>query len=177
MKKLMISAAALMIAVAAHGQGQFLFNTRDITAGNNVTFTLGGTPATGADLFVEVLAGKDAASLVPLAGTLPLNRTGTGAGDTSPFSNIYTVPGLAGGTSAVVGYRAYQGTSYATASAAQKSDLQLATSNVTLTEPPTPPNEVALGTHAVAIGTVPEPATLALGFLGLGSLLLLRRRS
>jgi hypothetical protein len=175
MKKLMISAAALMIAVAAHGQGQFLFNTRDIAAGNNVTFMFNGALATGTDLFVEVLAGKDAASLVPLAGTLPLNRTGAGAGYTSPFSNIYTVPGLAGGTSALVGYRAFQGATYAASSA--KSELQLATANVTLSEPPTPPNEVALGVKSVSFAVIPEPATLALGLLGLGSLLMFRRRS
>jgi len=176
MKKLIISASALFIAVAAHGQGQFLFNTRDIAAGNNVTFNFNGAPATGSDLFVEVLAGKDQASLTALAGTLPLNRTGTGAGYTSPFSGIYTVPGLAGGTSALVGYRAFQGTDYATSTA--KSDLQLATANITLSEPPTPPGEVALGVKTVAFGsTVPEPTTLALGFLGLGSLLMLRRRS
>lgn len=175
MKKLMISAAALMIAVAAHGQGSFLFNTRNIAGGNNVTFQLNGAPATGADLFVEVLAGKDAASLTPLTPTLPLNRTGAGAGYTQPFSNIYTVPGLAGGTSAVVGYRAFQGANYA--GSLTRTDLQLASANVTLTEAPTPPNEVALGTKSVAFAVIPEPTTLALGFLGLGSLLMLRRRS
>jgi len=174
MKKLMISAAALMIAVAAHGQGSFLFNTRDIAAGNNVTFQFNGAPATGSDLFVEVLAGKDAASMIPLAGTLPLNRAGAGAGYTQPFSQIYSLPGVASGD-VLVGYRAFQGATYAGSSA--KSELQMALSPVTLTVAPTPPNEVSLGVKSVAFAAVPEPATLALGFLGLGSLLMLRRRS
>jgi uncharacterized protein (TIGR03382 family) len=181
MKKLILTVAALMVAAAAYGQGQFLFNTRDIAAGNNVTFTLGGAPATGSDIFVEVLAAADAAGLAnatPLAPALPLNRTGAGAGYTSPFSQIYTTT-LAGGT-ANIGYRAYQGTSYA--AAANKSDLittQLGGNTpltVALTTPPTPPNEVALGTGTVTIGVIPEPGTMALGLLGLGSLLLFRRR-
>jgi MYXO-CTERM domain-containing protein len=180
MKKLIITAAALMVAAAAaYGQGQFLFNTHDTSATppNNVQFTFNGQPATGSDLFVQVLAGKDAASLAPVTGTLgsnlPLNRpAGKGAGYTNPFSDIYTVPGMAGGSSATVGYVAYQGSSYATA--VNKSALTLATSPIALTEPPTPPSEVALGTQTVSI--VPEPATWALGLLGLGSLLAIRRR-
>jgi len=177
MKKLITTAAALMTAAAVYGQGTFLFNTHDVSAGNNVTFTLNGSPATSAnnDLFVEVLAGKDASSLVALTPTLPLNRTGAGAGYTNPFSNIYTVAGMAGGSVATVGYRAYQGSSYAAGTATSK--LTIADATVTLTEPPTPPNEVALGTHTIGIVTVPEPGTLALGLLGLGSLLVIRRRS
>lgn len=179
MKKLILTAAALMVAAAAYGQGQFLFNTRDIAAGNNVTFTLNGTPASGSDIFVEVLAGSAAGNLSPLTPALPLNRTGSGAGYTSPFSQIYTTT-LAGGN-AFVGYRAYQGASYATGTAV--SDLittKLGTGDalsIALTTPPTPPNELALGTGTVAIRTVPEPGTLALGLLGLGSLLLFRRRN
>lgn len=181
MKKLIITAAALMVAAAAaYGQGQFLFNTHDtaIAVPNNVTFTIGGNPATGSDLFVQVMAGPDAAHLQNVSGStvtgpLPLNRpAGKGAGYTNPFGDIYTVPGMAGGSTATVGYQAFQGTSLSTATA--KSPLTLATSTVVLTEPPAPPSEVALGTQTVAI--VPEPATWALGLLGLGSLLAIRRR-
>jgi len=165
----------MMVAAAAYGQGQFLFNTHDVAFGNNVTFTLNGALATGSDLWVDVLAGKDAASLAVVGDKLPLNRTGAGAGYTNPFSGIYTVAGMAGGSVATVGYRAYQGASFAAATA--KSDLQTASSTITLSEPPTPPGEVLLGAKAVGIVTVPEPGTLALGLLGLGSLLAIRRRS
>jgi hypothetical protein len=174
MKKLMITAAALMIAVATHAQGSFLFNSRDIAFGNNLTFVMpGGALATGADLFVEVLAGADIAGLKALTPTLPLNRTGAGAGYTNPFSNIYTVPGLATGN-AIVGWRAYQGTSYDTSLV--RSDLFTSATPVALTQAPTPPNEAVLGVQAVQLNAVPEPATLALGLLGLGSLLMFRRR-
>lgn len=182
MKKLIIAAAAFMVAVAAYGQGQFLFNTRDIAAGNNVQFSLNGAPATGSDIFVEVLAAADAAGLAtatPLAPALPLNRTGAGAGYTSPFSQIYTTT-LASGN-AFVGYRAYQGSSYATATATSPLITTVLGGTTPLTvalaTAPTPPNEITLGAGTVAIGgAVPEPGTLALGLLGLGSVLLFRRR-
>jgi len=175
MKKLMITAAAFMMAVAAYGQGSLLFNTRDVSAGNNITFTFNGAPATGSDLWVEVLAGKDANSLVALPGLLPLNRTGAGAGYTQPFSQIFGITDAAtvgANNSVVIGYRAFQGTSYATA--ANKSALQMALSPVGLAVAPATPTEVSLGTATVAI--VPEPAALALGLIGLGGLLAIRRR-
>ncbi len=170
MKKLIIMAVALTTAAAAYGQGQFLFNTRNLTAGNNITFTYNGQPASGPDLFVEVLAGPDANNLTALTPLLPLNRTGAGAGYTSPFGQIYTTT-MAGGATATVAYRAFQGTSYDTA--AFKS-AQITAGTIALTVPPATPNELALGTATVAI--VPEPATWALGLLGLASLLAIRRR-
>jgi hypothetical protein len=166
-------AAVVFASVAAQGQGQFLFNTHDPTAGNVLTFYGPDcvTLASGPDLFVEVLAGPDANSLVRLAPLLSLNRTGAGAGFTNPFSEIYTVPGMVGGSSAVVGYREFQGTSYATATF--KIGLGLATAPVVLTEPPTPPNEVALGTHFVT-NLCPEPPTWTAGLLGVAIILLFR---
>jgi len=179
MKKLMITAAALMMAVAAYGQGTFLFNTHDVSAGNNVNFTLNGSAATGSDVFVEVLAGPDLTHLTALTPTLPLSRTGAGAGYTSPFSQVYTVPGIASGSVAVA-YRAYEGTSFAagtSVSALQSTVLGgTAALSVVLAAAPAPPNEINLGAGTVAITSVPEPATLALGALGVGALLLIRRR-
>jgi hypothetical protein len=180
MKKLMITAAAFMMAVAAYGQGSFLFNTRDIAAGNNVTFTFNGAAATGSDLWVEILAGKDASSLSQVGTLMPLNRAGTGAGYTQPFSQIINItdPTMVTGATAgaggtvVVGYQAFQGTTLATASA--KSALQMVTGPVSLAVAPATPGEVALGVATVAI--VPEPAALALGLIGLGGLLAIRRR-
>jgi len=178
MKKLMISAVALMIAASAYGQGQFIFNTHDTVGGNVLTFVdTAGNKIAGANYFVEVLAGKDANSLTPVTGdaVLAINRSSTTSGATgftTPFSATYTVPGMAAGAAATVGYRAYQGTSWDTASV--KSPLKLATGTVLLTEPPTPANQVPLGTQTVNL--VPEPATWAMGLLGLGTLLAIRRR-
>ena len=89
MKAVVVLFAAIVFAsVAALGQGQFLFNTRDLSASNNVMFCFNG-PASGADLFVEVLAGPDASHLVPLSPLLPLNQTGADIGYTNPFGQTY----------------------------------------------------------------------------------------
>jgi hypothetical protein len=170
MKKLMITAAALMIACAAYGQGQFFLNTHDTTAGNVINFTFNGAPASGSDLFVEVSAGPDASHLTALTPLLALSRTGAGAGLANPFSGTYTIPTMASGT-ATVALTAFQGTSSATATATSG---PIVVGTVALTTPPTPPNEVTTGLKTIAI--VPEPTTLALGLLGLGSLLAIRRR-
>jgi len=177
MKKLMISAVALMIAATAYGQGQFIFNAHDVAGGNVLTFTdSAGKKIAGPDYYVDVLAGANANSLQPVTGDarLVINRsTAAGAtGFTTPFSATFIVPGMAAGAAATVGYRAYQGTSWDTATV--KSPLQMATGTVLLTEPPTPANQVSLGVQTVNL--VPEPATWALGLLGLGSLLAIRRR-
>jgi len=152
----MITAAAFMMACAAYGQGQFLFNTRDTGANNVLTFVdASGAKIAGANYFVDVLAGADANSLVDVSANgdnrLVINRlqAGNPSGLTSPFSAIYTLPGKAGGSSVTVGYRAYQGTDYA--SATVKSGLIVVPGTVQLTEPPTPPNEVAVGTSSVTL--------------------------
>ena len=167
-----VFAAIAFASVAARGQGQFLFDTHDPTAGNDVRlFYPDCQPASGPDLFVEVLAGPDAATLMPLTPLLSFNRTGADAGYPSPFAQIYTVPGMAGGMSALVGYRFFQGTSWN--SAVAKSSLALAPTPVALSEPPTPPNEVALG---MQIFGCPEPPTWVLALLGLGPVTFCFRR-
>jgi hypothetical protein len=184
MKKLMIIGAALLMTAAAYGQGQFTFNTRDpnSTPNNNVQFKLpNGDPATGADLFVEVgTVGADGLFGTSL-GTLPLNRTGTFAGYTSPFAAVYNAPT---GTT-VIGYRAYQGTDWT--SSQTRTDLIKVTQQFDATGNPvnialpadaiTPPPELVLGVQNLQLVTIPEPTTLALGLLGLGALLAIRRRN
>jgi len=173
MKKLIITAAALLVAVATHAQGSFTFATHNVGV-NDVKFLLpNGQPATGSDLFVEVLAGADAQHLTPLAPLLPLSRATTSSlvGYTTPLSQVYSVPT---GSTAVVGYRAFQGTSYDAATV--KTPLQLSTGPVNLAVAPNLPSEAPLGVNVVTLTAVPEPATLALGLLGLGSLLMFRRR-
>jgi hypothetical protein len=48
---------------------------------------------------------------------------------------------------------------------------------VTLTEPPTPPNEVATGRITFATDDIPEPATIAQSLLGLGVIIFIVTRS
>jgi len=180
MKKLILTVAALIVAVGAQAQGYFEFNTRNTTIGEVVTFLdAGGAKLSGADYWVQVFAGPangGVAGLVALDGPLALNRTGSGAGLANPFSKSYTTALPAG--PALIGYQSYQGSSFATATA--KSDLittKLGSTTpltVTLVEAPNLPNSLTLGTGNVSL--VPEPATLALGLIGLGTLLAFRRR-
>jgi hypothetical protein len=165
MKAVVVLYAAIAFAsVAALGQGQFFFNTHDLTAGNVLTFVFNGMPASGNDLFVEVSAGPEAQHLTPLTPLLALNRTGAGAGFTSPFSQVYTVSGMTAGQTATVAVNMFQGTSSVTATFSMFAVLGV----VQLTEPPTPPNEVAIGAKTIAV--VPEPSTWAMLLLGLGGL-------
>jgi hypothetical protein len=61
MKKLIIAAAALMVSVAAYGQGQFVFNNRllpTVEAKFVLPTDTGGTSSLAGDEFsVKVLAG------------------------------------------------------------------------------------------------------------------------
>ena len=123
-----VFAAIAFASVAARGQGQFVFNTHDPTAQNDVIFAPCGYPVSSPDFFVAVFAGPDASHRSPLSPTLALNRTGAGAGYTSPFAEIYTVPGMAAGASAVVGYQMFQGTTLADAIA--RGPVALATAQI-----------------------------------------------
>jgi hypothetical protein len=154
--------AWLMVGTTALGQGQFLFNTHDLSAGNDVKFEDLEVPISGPDWFVQVFAGPDGSHLLPVLGSLlPLNRTGAGAGYTSPFSEIFTVAGTHAGDNVVVGYAAFHGSSYVAADIAFP--ILFGRGRVDLTEPPTPPNEVFLGVATVDL--IPEPPTTVLGLL------------
>jgi len=172
MKKLIIAAAALIVSLSAYGQGQFVFNNR-IPPDINAKFTLGdanGPGLSGTDYTVQLLGGKagtPVAQLTPI-GTTDF-RTGAAAGFVNPLSSV-VVPGVPNGGSADVFLRIFKGVGTSGAQLAQFGPF-----TVTVAEAPTPTPNLPLGTSAFAV-VVPEPATLALGALGLGALLMIRRR-
>jgi MYXO-CTERM domain-containing protein len=170
MKKLILAAAALMVSIAAYGQGQFVFNNR-IPPDINAQFQLGGvaTALTGTDYTVELLGGAQgtALSAAQVLGNTSF-RTGAAAGYVNPVT--VTVPGVAGGKSADIFLEVFKGST--------PTGTALGTFGpftVTVNEAPNPPLNLPVGTSALNV-TVPEPATLALGALGLGALLAIRRR-
>jgi len=171
MKKLMIAVAALMVSIAAYGQGQFVFNNRALPDVNAPFQDKSGVNLTG--YTVQVLAGANGSnvSAAQSVGTTDM-RTGNAAGYVNPLTP--TVPGIGNGAKADVWLNFFQGTSTTGAPAAQ-----LGPYTVTLAEAPNTPGPLPLGTSPIntGIGTVPEPATLALGLIGLGTLLAFRRRS
>jgi hypothetical protein len=176
MKKLIIALAALSISAAAYGQGQFVFNNR---IGTEVTARFinaaAGDPSSGAtssigspDWSVQLLGGPVGGTLQPLD---PATTTFRGAAGTAAAGYVVgvtpTVPGVGiGGTANVLVRVLGPGGLSQDFGPYTVSGLGGGTT--------TPPN-LPLGTTPLIV-TVPEPTTLALGALGLGTLLFLRRR-
>jgi hypothetical protein len=173
MKKLMIAVAALMVSIAAYGQGQFVFNNRvppDINAKFQLSSDTGTTSSlAGTAYTVQLLGGATGTPVANLTQLATTDfRTGAAAGYVNPLT--VTVPGLAGGKSADILLRVFSG--------AGTTGSPLSTFGpypVVVQEAPNTPNNLALGTSPLIV-TIPEPATLALGALGLGALLAIRRR-
>jgi hypothetical protein len=165
MKTVLFSLIVLPVALLqarTFGQGQFLFNTLDLASNNRLAFTYEGMWASGSDLVLQVFAGPDIAHLIPLEPLLPLNQTGALVGFTNPTMQLFEVPGMPGGTAAIIRYGAFEGISWETAST--RSYLGLSLDPVTLTKPPSNPNVVHLGVRVVPMG-LPEPGTLTLGVI------------
>jgi hypothetical protein len=172
MKKLIVTAVALMVTVAAQAQGTFLFNA---LGANNVQFLMpDGTPigASQGDFNVQPWVSIGGAPMVALEPLVPLNRPDGHPflGYPNPAGTTYTVPGAPQGTTVSVVIRAFQGTRFET------SPIWGETSpaSIQLVEPPTPPSTLPLGTQTITL--IPEPTTWALGLLGLGAVMLFRRR-
>lgn len=178
MKKLIIAAAALMVSLAAsYGQGTFAFNNRALPDVNAQVVL--STDATGSSLAGDAyswqLVGGATGSALSAAQPLATGifRTGAAAGyiDAGTGAAI-AVPGVADGAKADVWMNIYQG---ANASGSILSTFGPYT--VQLSLPPATPNFLPMGTSPLTVQSIPEPTTLALGLIGLSSLLFIRRRS
>lgn len=173
MKKLTIAVAALMVTVAAYGQGQFTLNNRVPTSGIDARFVLSsdaaGTSSVGTDYTVNLLGGAPGGTLAALtpASTGFRGAAGTAAaGYVQPVDPI--VPGVAPGANASILLRVL-----GPQVAGGQQDFgpyTLALGGGVVTPPLLP-----LGNQPMVV-QIPEPTTLALGALGLGALLLIRRR-
>jgi len=177
MKKLIITLAALMVSIAAYGQGQFVFNNR-IGTEVNARFIGPSDPATGTsssvgspDFTVQLFGGPVGAAPSALVPLDPAGTTFRGAAGTTTAGYVVgvtpTVPGVAiGGNASILVKVLGPGGSQ---------DFGPFTVNGLGGGTATPPN-LALGTSPLTVNLVPEPATLALGALGVGALLMFRRR-
>lgn len=171
MKKLIIAVAALMVSIAAYGQGQFVFNNR-VLPDVNARFIANTDPADGSssiigtDYTVQLFNGTAA---IDPASTTFRGAAGTAtAGYVSPTTE--TVPGVAPGAAAQITLKVLGPNITGGSQSFGPYSVTLGGGTIT------PPN-LPLGTTPLTVTLVPEPTTLALGLLGLGALgLAIRRR-
>jgi MYXO-CTERM domain-containing protein len=177
MKKLILALAALSVSVAAYGQGQFVFNNR-IGTEVNARFIGPADPADGTassigspDWTVQLFGGAVGAPAAQLVALDPAGTTFRGPAGANTAGYVVgitpTVPGVAIGGNASVLVKVLGPNGFT-------QDFGPFTVNGLGGGTATPPN-LQLGTSPLLVN-VPEPTTLALGALGLGALLLIRRR-
>jgi len=177
MKKALVAIAALLVSLSAYAQGQVNFNTHvtsDTPAVDARIFNIDGvTPATTG--FGELFILKSDGTLIPM---LDQNGTGAFAFRTTTAGAGYINGGGVGAAGSPAGtynlvLQAWQGgTTFANATIARG---QSAPVSVQLTEAPALPNDL-IGLQGFKLTAVPEPTTLALGAIGLGALLIRRRK-
>ena len=173
-KQLMILTATLGLAVSVFGQGQ-------VTLGNNsaslvrINDAVSGTPAAIGQLTFQLLAGAPGGSLTAV-GTAPSN--GAIAGRIA--NTVFNIAAVAAGQTGDFQVRAWD-SAFATFAAAQSAGALTGQSAVFQSttspagDPPALPVALA-GKYAGFAVQVPEPSTIALGLIGAGSLLFLRRK-
>jgi len=179
MKKLIITLAALMVTVAAYGQGAVTFNNR-VTGVVDARVLMPDGTGVGAGFTAQLLGGPQGTAVDKLVALTPSTTFRTSSAAAQGYVNAVdvTVPGVAAGATASMVMRAFNGTTYA-ASQAFGSGLysgQSAVFNASLGGGTLPPTNLAeLKGFSVVLAPVPEPSTIALGVLG-AALLFLRRR-
>jgi len=168
MKKLILAVATVMATYAALGQGQFVFNNRvppDITARFVLDTDTGTTSSVGTDYNVTLFNGTTA--LDPASTTFRGAAGAAAAGYVVPTTE--NVPGVAAGGTANINVTVTGPKILGGSQTFGPYPVTLGGGTIT------PPN-LALGTSSLVLKTVPEPSTLALGVIGLGALLAIRRR-
>jgi hypothetical protein len=185
MKKLLITAAALLITVSTYAQGVVNFANNAATAISDVDGTLVNAadgirvalywaPLSDPNNFTQIGADASVAVAPPVAGTFSAGSRTTGNATAPGGVARFQVRAweLAYGSTfeaassapAMGGRRAKVGTS---------NTLEMPTGNPPLTPAASlPPN----GLQPFQLAIVPEPSVVALGIMGVGALLLLRRR-
>jgi MYXO-CTERM domain-containing protein len=175
MKKLILAAAALMVSLAAYGQGQVVINNRvgtEVTARLVSVSDTGTTSSIGSpDWTVNFFGGPTGTAVTALKPLDPTSSTMRGAAGTAAagyFNGVTaTVPGVDVSGKADVILVLHGPNNYSQTFGPYTATLGGGTI--------TPPN-LPLGTANLVVNNVPEPTTLALGALGLGALLVIRRR-
>ncbi len=187
MKKLILTASLMVAAVAAFGQGQVNF------ANNNATRIWADRDANGTTNGADTLLAAGPNSQVAIYGATGSGQpVGSLVIQTTAITNLLTPGFFLGGVRtlslptgpATLQVRAWTGSfpNYEAAAAAAVADPSIFIGmsnplNVTLTTPPSPPPTLlGSGLNQFNVAPVPEPSSIALGLLGLGAIVLFRRR-
>jgi len=181
MKKILVAVAAMIVSAGVYAQGTVNFNNRVPASGIDAPVVLGtdatkgpgvATSAYVAQLFLVNANG----SLTALTPTVSFRNNSDAASKyINPIADPITVPGIDANGTAKLRMRVYAGASYDTAPAGLRGE----SNDVTVTlggGPVVPADLVGLTGFTVPNVVVPEPTTLALGALGLGALLIRRRK-
>lgn len=170
MKKVLTAIAALLISVSAYAQGTVNFKTHIASDTPPIDFKiLNSDGSVAANAFAQ-LAIKNGSTYIAMDGAAgTVNTAGYVSYGAANFGTA-----AAGSTVSMV-LRAWQGaagSTFDTATVKAESNPF----NITFAVAPNPPGDlITLGTGTMTL--VPEPTTLALGAVGLGALLIRRRKA
>jgi hypothetical protein len=183
MKKLLVTLAAVLVSVSTFGQGTINFNNLVSSANINApvfkpdgTTGAGAAPTANAQLFlVGGSAGAQTFTAIPSSlTTFRASPAGAAQGYINPIGNV-VVDGLAGGASATVVMRAWEGTSGYDASLVKGQSAPITLTLGGAGSPPSVPANL-VGLASFSMVAIPEPSTMALGLLGAAALLYRRRK-
>lgn len=189
MKSLLLITACALVAISTMAQGTVKFLNKDDAAGiNEPVYDVDKTTlVAGTDFVAQIWGGPSGTpegSLTP-QGATTVFRTGTRAGYFSNTAFERTIQGVAAGAAATLQVYAWE---------AKYPDLATAMANggkfgksIVFTVPKTggqgpdpnvPPAlpEPILGFKSFSLQIIPEPSTIALGFLGAAALMFRRRK-
>lgn len=184
MKKLIVLAACMGVTGVAFGQGQYNLNNRVVAASIDARVTTeAGDPLNGDDGYVVQAYMSDAemGSYAPIAGNVASFRNApVPAGLGYLAGGINTVDGM--GPDSAIWIKLY---AFSTTDGATYEDAMAAGGMVGMSNPVAvtlgggtvqPPDLVGLQGWQVAGDVIPEPSTFALGLIGIGALMLRRRK-
>jgi len=173
MKKLILAVAAVMVSVAVFAQGELTFNNR-VTGVVDARVTFADGPnigqGVGAGYTAQLFGGADASSLTPLTPATTF-RTSSAAAQGYVTSVGVIVPNIGPGSKATIVMHVFDS---ANKDIGKSGPITITLGGGVLT----PANLEGLQPFTVTGGgaIIPEPSTIALAALGVGALLLRRRK-
>jgi len=170
MKKLILAVAAVMVSVAAFAQGQVTFNNRVAGVVDARATFADGSGGVGAGYTAQLFGGPDGTAATALTALNPSTTFRTSSAAAQGYVNgvVVDVPGVAPGLKATLQMRVFDSSNV---NVGQSGPITITLGGGTL-----PPANLE-GLQAFTVTPiVPEPSTIVLAALGVGALLLRRRK-